>query len=251
MASEPNPAQSAQETAKRAWGSFSTSMSSFGSFMGQKAVETGGHLKTFGTYVGEKGTAAGKVIGTKAKELDTQTGFTGGIQRAGTFTSEKWKAFDDSYGVSTKTNNAFETVKGGTLNAVGHTRASLRLWSPDLRFFDENRLNSNLMFDRFDKDMDGRLSESELDLLLTIMYQWFHTQFGSQHYIPSKESLVAEVEQSRMNYYRKINFDPNNPFIDKGAFANSWISFFSDLESANVTFRGMEPELNRSHEENL
>jgi len=262
MAAESNENSNPQEVAKRAWGSLTSSMKTFGSFMGEKAVETGGHLKTFGTFVGEKASTAGTVISekatetgsfisVKAKEIDTKTGFSGGVVAAHNFTAEKWKTFDDSYDVSKNTNLAVSKIKTGTLGGVGNLRSSFRLWSPDLRFFDSNRLNSNLMFDRFDKDLDGRLSEEELTLLLTIMFQWFQTQYGAQHYIPSKESLQTDVENSRMTYYQKINFDPNNPFIDKGTFANSWISFFSDLESANVTFRGMEPELDLEQEELL
>merc|ERR1719361_3322726 len=125
------------------------------------------------------------------------------MSHAGTKMGEGIKKVEEKTGIGRKTSTLVKSAKDGILGGVGVARKSMRLWPNDLRFFDDNRLDTFKLFERFDKDKDGRLNDEEFSTLLNLMFQWFHTQQeNDQHYIPPKGKLENEIENQKAKQRR-------------------------------------------------
>merc|ERR1719336_300343 len=226
--------QSAESQASAEAGSSTASFSNYFTSFKAKAASTGSWIK-------EKSKVAAEATVSSAKKLDDKTGFTATVSVAKTKVGEKLSEFDKRTGISTKTSTALQTAKTGILGGVGAARKSMRLWSNDLRFFDDNRLDTFKLFERFDKDSDGLLNDEEFTSLLFLMFQWFHTQKEEeQHYIPPKTKLEQPVESAKIKAKSSWNIPEKG--VDKALFVSNWISFFSELEGINVTFRDAQPD---------
>merc|ERR1719300_427608 len=179
---------------------------------------------------------------TSAKKLDDKTGFTATVSHASSKMGEKLSELDKKTGISKTTSNAVASTKTAILGGVGAARKSMRLWSNDLRFFDDNRLDTFKLFERFDKDGDGLLNDEEFSSLLHVMFQWFHTQKeDDQHYIPPKSKLESEVTTAKAK--ASSSWAVPEKGVDKPLFVSNWISFFSELESIHVTFRDVNSQI--------
>merc|ERR1719499_386239 len=189
-----------------------------------------------GSWMKEKSKSAAASISEGAKKLDDKTGFTASMSHAGTKMGEGIKKVEEKTGIGRKTTTVLKTAKDGILGGVGAARKSMRLWPNDLRFFDDNRLDTFQLFERFDKDKDGRLNDEEFSALLGLMFQWFHVQQDSdQHYIPPPSKLEPDVSKAKAKAQSSWGIPAEG--IDKALFVSNWISFFSELESMYVTLR--------------
>jgi len=190
-----------------------------------------------GSWMKEKSKSAAASISEGAKKLDDKTGFTSSMSHAGTKMGEGMKKVEEKTGIGRKTSTLVKSAKDGILGGVGAARKSMRLWPNDLRFFDDNRLDTFKLFERFDKDKDGRLNDEEFTTLLNLMFQWFHTQQEvDQHYIPPKGKFEADVQSAKEK--AKAAWGIPDEGVDKALLVSNWISFFSEQESFHVTFRG-------------